>query len=62
VLLICPYPAFATKKAELGELSGVYSSLEDIHDVIHNFGGGSFGHMAAKSVGAFDPLFWLHHK
>jgi Common central domain of tyrosinase len=63
VLLITPYEAFATNKADIsGGVSGKYSSCEDIHDVLHDWGGGSFGHMGAPAVGAFDPLFWLHHK
>lgn len=61
VLLITPFEPFATKKAQLEGMSGKYSSLEDIHDDLHTFGGGSFGHMGAPAVGAFDPMFWLHH-
>lgn len=62
VLRIYSYLSLATKKAELGELSRQYSSLEDIHDVIHDYGGGNFSNMAARAVGAFDPTLWLHHK
>ena len=42
-------------------MSGKFSSIEDIHDVLHDWGGGSFGHMGAPAVGAMEPLFWLHH-
>lgn len=62
VPFIFPFEAFVTKKADVGGLSGKYSSLEDIHDVVHNWGGGSYGDMAAPMVGAFDPMFRLHHK
>lgn len=59
ILLITPYPQFATKKADVG--AGKMTSCEDIHDVLHDWGGGSFGHMGAPAIGAMDPLFWLHH-
>ena len=41
VLRIYSYLSFATKKAELGKLSRQYFSLKDIHDVIHDYGGGT---------------------
>jgi len=43
------------------------SSLEGIHNTIHNAIGGtgssgvSGGHMTYLATSAFDPLFWLHH-
>lgn len=39
---------------------GTYSSLEDVHNEIHDETGGG-GHMSALEVAAFDPLFWVHH-
>jgi hypothetical protein len=43
-----------------------YTSLEDIHNSIHVFSGGTgqtrTGHMTHVPVAAFDPIFWLHHK
>ncbi len=78
IILIEPYPEFATKKADLGGVvAGKMSALEDIHDDLHSFGGGTFGHMGAPAIGSFgkfgdksvqrvlltslDPMFWLHH-
>lgn len=40
---------------------GTYSSLEDVHNEIHDETGGPGGHMASLEVSAFDPLFWVHH-
>ena len=37
-----------------------WGSLEDIHNVIHNYLGGG-GHMSNPATSAFDPIFWLHH-
>lgn len=41
-------------------------SLEQIHNNIHGFTGGSSGNdgvgqMQTPAVAAFDPIFWLHH-
>ncbi|KAF2460042.1 common central domain of tyrosinase-domain-containing protein [Lineolata rhizophorae] len=41
-----------------------YSSLESIHNNIHNDIGGLGpvpGHMTVSQYAAFDPVFWLHH-
>ncbi|PKX95965.1 tyrosinase [Aspergillus novofumigatus IBT 16806] len=41
-----------------------FFSLEEIHNHIHLWTGGSSGlqgHMANVPVAAFDPVFWLHH-
>lgn len=42
------------------------SSLEAIHNTVHNTAGGpggqvSGGHMTYLPLGSFDPIFWLHH-
>lgn len=52
ILHIYSYPLFAIKKAKLNGLFEQYSSLKDIHDVIHDYGEGSFSHMAASAIGA----------
>jgi len=36
-----------------------WGSVEDIHNAVHNYMGGSGGHMASVPVSAFDPIFWL---
>lgn len=39
-----------------------HTSLEGIHDAIHNLvGGNNYGHMTWLWWAAFDPVFWLHH-
>ncbi|KAK1472444.1 hypothetical protein CCUS01_05828 [Colletotrichum cuscutae] len=37
-----------------------WGSIEDIHNAIHTYSGGS-GHMGNPAIAAFDPIFWLHH-
>lgn len=62
VLMVTPFEVFADDKADPGESdTGRYSSLESLHNDLHEWGGGKFGHMAEPSVGAFDPFFWLLH-
>ncbi|KAI0342996.1 Di-copper centre-containing protein [Trametopsis cervina] len=39
---------------------GRASSLEGVHDMVHNLIGGT-GHMSNVPVAAFDPIFWYHH-
>jgi tyrosinase len=39
---------------------GQYSSLEDLHNEIHDKTGGN-GHMSSLDVAGFDPIFMLHH-
>jgi tyrosinase len=54
-----------------------FDSVEDIHNNMHVWAGGSApraerlpngrysylqGHMSDPGVAAFDPLFWFHHK
>jgi len=38
-----------------------YMSLEGVHNNIHNWTGGSYGHMSSVPIAAFDPIFWFHH-
>jgi tyrosinase len=35
--------------------------LEDIHNEIHGWVGGSCGDMSYVPFSAFDPIFWFHH-
>lgn len=37
------------------------SSLEAVHDNLHNTFGGSTGDMSRTRRAAFEPIFWLHH-
>lgn len=47
-----------------------YSSVEGIHNTIHDYigtnnttmqGGGQWGNMTDVQASSFDPIFWLHH-
>jgi tyrosinase len=42
----------------LNEFSDFNDALENIHDAIHGWVGGSMG---IVTVAAFDPIFWSHH-
>jgi tyrosinase len=39
---------------------GTYNSLENIHNGIHTWVGGT-GHMALIPWSSYDPIFWIHH-
>ncbi|KAJ7218944.1 hypothetical protein C8J57DRAFT_1596327 [Mycena rebaudengoi] len=36
-------------------------SWEGIHNNVHNWTGGDWGHMTFPEVASFDPIFWMHH-
>ena len=36
-------------------------ALEDLHNRVHVWVGGRFGHMQYIEFAAFDPIFWAHH-
>ncbi|CAG8562008.1 4806_t:CDS:2 [Paraglomus brasilianum] len=38
-----------------------YSSIEGVHNAVHNKIGGTGGHMAYVETAGFDPIFFLHH-
>ncbi|CAG8805217.1 27157_t:CDS:2, partial [Racocetra persica] len=38
-----------------------YSSIEGVHNIVHNKIGGPSGHMAYTETAGFDPIFFLHH-
>ncbi|KAI1057476.1 hypothetical protein LB507_011584 [Fusarium sp. FIESC RH6] len=41
-----------------------FGSLEDIHNTLHVYTGGTsgyMGHMNYPPYAAFDPIFWMHH-
>ncbi|CAG8539060.1 22035_t:CDS:2 [Gigaspora margarita] len=40
---------------------GHYSSIEVIHDAVHDALGGPGGHMSYPDIAGFDPIFFLHH-
>jgi tyrosinase len=40
---------------------GHYSSLEVVHDAVHDALGGNGGHMSYPDIAAFDPIFFFHH-
>ncbi|KAF3919250.1 Tyrosinase [Arthrobotrys entomopaga] len=44
-----------------GSYNDFSSSLEGIHNDVHNEIGGNWGHMTWLTYSAFDPIFWLHH-
>ncbi|KAK6362601.1 hypothetical protein TWF730_000058 [Orbilia blumenaviensis] len=37
------------------------ASVESIHDGIHVWVGGNYGHMSSVPYSSFDPIFFLHH-
>ena len=39
----------------------IWGGLEDIHNSVHGYVGGSPGHMSNPDIAAMDPIFWLHH-
>ena len=42
----------------LSDFGDFNDGLEDIHDQIHGWTGGTMGRVATA---AFDPIFWSHH-
>ncbi|CAG8596625.1 3557_t:CDS:2 [Funneliformis mosseae] len=46
---------------EFDEDYGHYSSIEVVHDALHDAIGGIGGHMSYPDVSGFDPIFFLHH-
>lgn len=67
------YVRFASTKYDpeegekaVGATDSEYLNLEQIHNSIHVYVGGSsvkegYGHMMFPEVAAFDPIFWMHH-
>jgi tyrosinase len=43
---------------ELSDFGDFNDGLEDIHDLVHGWVGGT---MARVATAAFDPIFWSHH-
>lgn len=41
--------------------SGHYSSIELVHDILHDTIGGAGGQMSYTETAAFDPIFFFHH-
>ncbi|KZP16341.1 Di-copper centre-containing protein [Athelia psychrophila] len=56
--LVHTWPTFSNRATSTGSFT---NSLEAIHDSIHVYVGGQFGHMQDPAVAAFDPIFYLHH-
>ncbi|KAI0770111.1 photo-regulated tyrosinase [Fomes fomentarius] len=54
------WPAFSNHSANGDDDDSVGSSLEAIHDGIHDQVGGT-GHMGDPATAGFDPIFYLHH-
>ncbi|CAG8720088.1 1794_t:CDS:2, partial [Scutellospora calospora] len=40
---------------------GHFSSIEVVHDALHDAIGGAGGHMSYPDIAGFDPIFYLHH-
>ncbi|KZS90427.1 Di-copper centre-containing protein [Sistotremastrum niveocremeum HHB9708] len=56
------FSAFASTAHRQSQTPTDFSSLESIHNNIHNsVGGPNGGHMSSPAVAAFDPIFWFHH-
>ena len=65
VLLVKKWRQFSNHgdliKGESDENYGHYSSIEVVHDSVHEAIGGTGGHMAYPDIAGFDPIFFLHH-
>ncbi len=45
----------------LGSFEDFTHQLENLHNNVHMWVGGSKGHMGDIQFAAFDPIFWAHH-
>ncbi|RIA78882.1 hypothetical protein C1645_795240, partial [Glomus cerebriforme] len=64
VLLVNKWLQFSNHGTSPGEVNGNYghfSSIEVVHDAVHDAIGGTGGHMSYPDVAGFDPIFFLHH-
>jgi tyrosinase len=50
-----------TKVLALGSFLDFTEQLEQLHNNVHMWVGGSSGHMGDIPFAAFDPIFWAHH-
>ncbi|PIL22742.1 hypothetical protein GSI_15435 [Ganoderma sinense ZZ0214-1] len=56
--LLSAWPEFSNTRAVAA--GNPATSLEGIHNSVHNFTGGG-GHMSRVPVAGFDPIFYMHH-
>ncbi|CAG8567940.1 21643_t:CDS:2 [Dentiscutata erythropus] len=65
VLLVNEWRQFSNhgdgEKEPQDENYGHYSSIEVVHDAVHDSLGGTGGHMSYPDIAGFDPIFFLHH-
>jgi len=52
---------FSNTAFSIGGQPNSWTSVESIHNDIHNICGGNGGHMTYLDMSAFDPIFFLHH-
>ncbi|WP_171058330.1 tyrosinase family protein [Modestobacter altitudinis] len=43
------------------DYSSFTEALEELHNRVHLWVGGRFGHMRLVEFSSFDPIFWAHH-
>ncbi|KAJ7501178.1 hypothetical protein B0H11DRAFT_1713961 [Mycena galericulata] len=58
---ITSYRQFASARYEPKQNPRDALSWEGIHNNLHNWIGGEWGHMGNVPLAAFDPIFWMHH-
>ncbi|KAF7341393.1 Di-copper centre-containing protein [Mycena venus] len=58
---ITSYRQFASARYEPAQNPRDALSLEGIHNNMHMWIGGKWGHMGHIAVAALDPVFWMHH-
>ncbi|CAG8476361.1 1811_t:CDS:2 [Cetraspora pellucida] len=65
ILLVDKWRQFSnhgdSQKEPADENYGHYSSIEVVHDAVHDALGGFGGHMSYPDIAGFDPIFFLHH-
>ena len=54
------YAIFSNTAYTDDDVSG-HQNIENLHNGIHAFVGGTGGHMSSIPFSSFDPIFWLHH-
>lgn len=56
-----PSSAFVNGVLNLTHFNDFSSQMEDLHDFVHGWTGGSLGDMGNLGTAAWDPIFWSHH-
>jgi tyrosinase len=56
-----PSSAFVNGVLNLTQFNDFSNQIEDLHDFVHGWTGGSLGDMGNLGTAAWDPIFWSHH-